>query len=422
MTKTNNWMRDLRQADDAAKNAMIEASEQLVLPPFAKELSDLPGELGNIQAHIVNRMTYVDVPLSGFTALATLTPFAQPRITVASGSGLALNEYYMALLPTGFGKNDLRQPMQLLKDRSKPGGYSETTTFYHSAPSSAQGMHVCLENSRCAMMLSDEFAGWLESSRSGDYKKQARDYLLEAYTAHHGTIQPNIAATKTYDPVERPRLSIFATSTAEAVFEAMTGSDASKGNFNRWLYYVGDATLPQKRYEGLEFEPDDHIVDFITWVRSVEPTVMPFTADGWARYKDMDSALLEPIKANENLLGGRLGEHAIKMMALLALSSRRLEINAQDVEQAINITLSLYHRAKAYADHIGSLDDRHATGTAIEQLAQAIERKNFIYISQLENFSRQYKKLSSGEKESVIRHLIISGIAVKSEKVLKKPL
>jgi len=98
----------------------VAASEAVfTLPDYPGDLMALPYKLGELQQFIYNRMTYQSLPMAGITAIATLTAFAQTHITIKSRDGLGLNEYYMVLAPTGFGKEDIRKPMEILDRKSE---------------------------------------------------------------------------------------------------------------------------------------------------------------------------------------------------------------------------------------------------------------------------------------------------------------
>ena len=142
---------------------------------------------------------------------------------------------------------------------------------------------------------------------------------------------------------------------------------------------------------------------------------IPFSRDGWATYKQVDSEIAEPIKATDNALGGRLGEQAIKMAALFALSDKRLTIEPQDLQKAFSIRSGLYKRAAALADKEGSLSDSHVTSKAYKQLEKRAMKQSTLYRSQLDKYSRQYAKLSIGEQSSVLNMLQNNGVLQRVE-------
>lgn len=398
------------------------------LPDYPPELLNLPHMLGELQAFIVGRMTYPSIATAGVAAIATMTAFAQSNLLIKSRDGLGFNEFYMILAPTGFGKEDLRRPVEILHKKSaeattleylaeQRAGNLQTlggVTLRHAAPASAQGIHEILEANRSTFFLSDEFAEWLRETGNNAQKQAALGYLMQAYTKATGTLEPGHAVTRKYTPVERPRLSILATSTAEAMFHTMTREHADSGAYNRWFMFVGDQVLPQKRYEGLVYDPEPALVEFIAWLKlqgsAGNDKQVTFSADGWQAFMKLDQALAEPIKREDALLGGRLAEQAIKLAALIALSDKRFEMQPKDLETAFNIRVGLYHRAAALARHEGSMDGLHATGQALQQVAAYFEKAQGEYRSQLAARSRKYKALSLPERKAVVEALLSDGI------------
>jgi hypothetical protein len=410
------------------KKQIPENSGDDELPNFPDELMYLDGYLGELQAFIYNRMAYPSIATAGIAAMATLSAFAQTNIGVKSRDGLGLNEYYMILAPTGFGKEDVRRPIKILDDLSKnvilndtlnEGNLShvnnEKVGFKFAAPSSQQGLHKIIEDNRSAFFLSDEFAEWLRMSHNEGHKQQALGYFMQLYTSAYTTVEPGNAVTTKYEQVKHPRIGVLATSTAEAMLETMTRQQADSGAYNRWVIFVGEQKLPKKRYEGLIYEPNEELVEFIAWVKAQKGVKIPFSRDGWATYKQVDSEIAEPIKATDNALGGRLGEQAIKMAALFALSDKRLTIEPQDLQKAFSIRSGLYKRAAALADKEGSLSDSHVTSKAYKQLEKRAMKQSTLYRSQLDKYSRQYAKLSIGEQSSVLNMLQNNGVLQRVE-------
>jgi hypothetical protein len=405
--------------------AKKDTGKAFVLPAYPEELLNLPYQLGEIQMFILNRMTYPSVATAGITALSTLTAFAQTNITIKSRDGLGLNEYHMVLAPTGFGKEDLRKPAEILDDKSDEVMTAEffakhkigiltglnNVRFSYSAPASTQGIHQILEKNRSVYFLSDEFAEWLKLSHKDSTKQAALGYFMQLYTKALSIIEPGHAVTNKYKPVKNPRVSILATSTGEAMFETMTREQADSGAYNRWIMFVGEQELPQKIYDGLIYDPEDKLVDFIAWIKIQSDKIITFSKEGYAEFKKLDQEFAEPIKRNDALLGGRIGEQSIKFAALIALSDKRFVMSASDIRTAFNIRVGLYHRAAALIAHEGNMDGMHSTAQALKQVITVFEKSTSVYKSQLEKKSRKYSKLNLYERKAVVDALISQGVA-----------
>lgn len=401
---------DLTQSTPAAAN-------DSTLPAYPPELLDLPHQLGELQVFIANRQSYPSLATAGIAAIATLTAFAQTHLTIKSRDGLGFNEQYMILAPTGFGKEDLRKPLVRLNEEannllSLQGTHvADSVKILFAAPSSKQGLHDCLENNRSCFFAADEFAEWLRLSKSDGHKQAALGYTMEIYTKALGTVEPGHAVTNKYQPVKNPRLGILATSTAEAMFETMTREQADSGAYNRWVIFAGDEELPQKRYDGMTYDPPPELVEYIAWLKSQKPQQVVFSRAGFEEYKRLDQALAEPIKRKDGVLGARLGEQAIKLAGLVVLSDKRFTIEPQDLQTAFNIRIGLYHRGAALAADKGSLSGMHSHGEALQQVVGLFRKHRALRKSELAARSRKYKKLSAPEQQAVLRQLLDEGHA-----------
>ena len=378
------------------------------LPEFPPELLVLPAHLGKLQDYIYNRMTYPSLAAAGMTALSTLTSFAQTNITIDSRDGLGFNEYYLFLMPTGFGKEDLRKPPETLQRLADVRGF-DSVTFRSAMPASQQGIHQLVMAKRSIMFLADEYAEWVRQTHKDATKQAAQGYMMQAYSKALSVIEPGHAVTTNYEPVRLPRLSIMATSTAEAIFETLTKEQADSGAYNRLVIFSGDTELPEKRYDIDYHDPDQSLVDFFTWVIRLPETCIKITEDGYECFKHLDQEFGEPIKKKDPQLGGRLAEQAIKFAGLHALSDKRLFITGEDMQRAFAIRIGLYKRSAKQAHQIGSLDGLHHTNRAKEQVIEVLLKVPEIYRSQIKVRSRRFKKLNIIEQKLVIESLIADG-------------
>lgn len=416
-----------------------EEETKIALPDHPKELLNLPYMLGELQNYIYGRMTYPCRASAGIAALATMTNFVQTNILIHSRDGLGFNEYYMILAPTGFGKEDLRKPITKLDQLSAPREdenildtdplaetrkilIPESAKLHYAAPASSQGMHEHLMKSRSIFYLADEFAVWLKQGKSDSSKQGALGYLMEAYTRATGSIEPGNAVTKSYLPVKNPRVSVFSTSTGEAMLETMSQEDAESGAYNRWVIFAADRKLPTKKYTDLVYEPSEKLIKFcIELRRKPMESKIKFSNEATQKFIEIDQEQSEPIKRKDGILGGRLSEQAIKIAGLIALSDNRSTILPEDITTAFSIRMGIYSRTRLLAMQEGKLDGLHPTVLALNQITNALKEKvgkekNFLYLTQFPNFSRAYKKLSTNERNQVENTLRRLGYEVPNSK------
>jgi hypothetical protein len=407
---------DAKESRKAAAEAEKEATTSDNLPPFPEDLSDLPHGLGELQSYVFGTMIYPSSAAAGFTALALYTSLAQTHLTIDSMGGLGFNEQYMMLGGTGSGKEGTRKPFGSVHKEIKrkvfnPGAMPQ---ILRSAPSSKQGLHKHLEENNSLVMLSDEFGEWLCTTESGSAKQEALGYLMEIYSSALESVHPGGAVQNNYTPVENPRVMLYTTSTAERMLETMSASQADSGSYNRFVILTMGKEAYPKRYEGFKWEPSRQTMDPLEWLIK-QTGVVDVSPEAWERFKAQDKAITDPIKHADPQMGGRLAEQAIKLAGLVALSDKRMKINADDMNVAFSLRVGLYKRTKALFDGEGAISNQHITTKAADQIRAALERKPVLYRSQLPLYSRQYKQLSVAEQNAVVVSLIEDGSMRQSE-------
>lgn len=400
---------DLKQAGD-----MVASSYEL--EPYCNELLSLPHGLGVIQDYIFNQMTYPSRATAGMAAIATMGLFSMNNITVKSYAGLGLNEQYVVLAPTGYGKEDLRRAIQTLynalADNSTAGNLASLNNpaMQYALPASAQAFHELLETNKAQFFLADEFAEWLTQSKSDSHKQGALGYCMEIYTKALASVNVPHATTKPRASVKSPRLGIFATSTAERMLEAMTASQSDSGSYNRIVFFVAEQSQISKKYDGQIYQPSDDCLNVVKFATSQNNAMVDFDRLSYDFHKFHDSTVIEGMRFKDNRFAGRLSEQAIKLAALIAISDKRLAIEYNDLAIAYHIRENLYNRFNSLLKQNGGMNEMHPTGKAVEQLKVAFSKHEYILISQLGAKSRTYGNLHVNEQEGVKRSLITQGI------------
>lgn len=400
--------------DDAAK--LVTHPEQDVdqgLPEQPSQLTDMPEGLRLLQTFIYNRMTYPIPELAGFMALAVLSAFLQQKVTIASLQGLGFQNWWLGLLGTGFGKDALREPFFQLSRQAVHGGIG--TALHSSQANSKQGLHLLLEDNNSIFLMADEFANWVARAEDGCHISDTLFYAMEGYGRTFGIVNPGKVQHRDYEDVKNPRLSILATSTPELMFENMNREKAAAGAWNRWMMFIGDEQLPKKRYSGFEWEPTEELLQFLSWAHDLQnpgerESLIRFNGDGWARFEELDQEIAEPIKQDDNLLGGRFAEQAIKCMGLWAIANRSTKIGPDEVEAGFGIRHGLYLRAKAAADEAGALDKGSAANQVFESIRKYVAKRGVLLESQMKNCTRKWDGLKLTERNTVLMALKQVGI------------
>ncbi|MGG7055875.1 PriCT-2 domain-containing protein [Nitrosomonas sp. ANs5] len=395
----------------------VEDEQETIAPTII-----LPGALGMLQKFIYGAMIYPDMDVAAITAMAAMSSYTQNRFTVKSLFGpLTLNEYYILMAGTTFGKESLRKALESLNNELRKQlykGYADSagtptpvlgTSVHCSLPASKQGLHQFLEENRSLFFMSDEFAEWLAQATTGGnpYRQECVGHLMEAYTRGNGTLSAPKSVTTKYDPVNSPRVTIFATTTGERLAEALTLSQAESGTYNRMVMFVAKRKV-SKRYEGFNLEPSQELIDFFSWMQTLTEADSEICLDDEARefYKHHDATVMEPIKSKDNLLGGRLSEQALKLAGMLALSDKVTLISKKHLKLAYEIRTAIYNDTKLHLDSNGALSDEDVTVKAFNQIKNAVAKKGSLPLAHLVNHSRAYKNLTQFQRDKTLESLV----------------
>ncbi len=386
------------------------------LPLFCKELEDLPYGLGEIQAYIFGRQIYPSKTTASATAIAALQSYASAFVTINSFGGLGLNEYFILLAPTGYGKEESRRAIESLygfpvpADRDKNLEFLSAPKIQYQAPASQQAMHKALEDKPAQFIMSDEFAEWIIQSKSNSHTQAMVGYLMQLYTSATGTVTAPQSIQGQYTPVKNPRVSIFATTTGERLAEALTQSQAESGVYNRMVLMTAEQSRIQKRYSGFTYEPSPKAIEPFQFISQQLGGEVSFTKHGWKAFVEQDREVFEALKFDDPALAGRLSEQAIKLAATIAMSDSRMQIDQTDMNIAFAIRKNLYERSKVFlVGSFGALSDGHDTVKATDQIRAKLTKCDHISVSRLRDYSRAFRKISVREQKDVIQQLIEEG-------------
>ena len=154
------------------------------LPPFCKSLIDLPYGLGLIQDYFYNIMPFPERALAGFSALSMFGCVAMANKTVDSRHGLSFNQYNLALIETGGGKEEMRRG--IAKTHGALTWDSGVAKLQYALPASLQGLHDQLVEDNVQMYVADEYAEWLVGTKSDSHRQGSLAYLIADLFKCHG--------------------------------------------------------------------------------------------------------------------------------------------------------------------------------------------------------------------------------------------
>jgi hypothetical protein len=378
----------------------------------------LPHGLGVIQKYIYDRMIYPSKSNAGVAAMAFLQTMASGIFRANIGQGdLALNEMYMVVAPTGFGKEDLRKAIRDLINATRDSfNPLLLPKVIHSLPASQQGLHdQLIDANGIACFMADEFGEWLADTKREGHKQQCVAYLMQAYTSPFSTVSvPYSSARKDkVNDLVNPRVTVFATSTWDRMGEVMTSSQGNSGAYNRFVIHIGEQHQLDKKYEVKMETPNGEIIELLKWI-GFHQGGTPITFDQECKdfYRKYDQAVVEKLKFKDPALAGRLSEQAIRLAAVIALSDKRLVVNRSDLDIAYGIRLGMYHRARAAVDRDGLLTGMGDDNLAVEQITNMFKRRDSWRRSDLVKNSRAYERLSVPQKAAVCKQLETNGVFI----------
>lgn len=406
------------------------------LPPVCDELLKLPYGLGVIQDYVYGRLMYPSRSIAGLTAFAALSALAMPNVKIKSFQGLAINEQYVVLAPTGTGKDDIRKALIDLveagsapPESAAPAGNLQFNSesrvgVLRNLPGSQQALHKELEHNKNLLIMADEVAEWFAAARNNATRQEAQGYMMQVYTSPFGVVIPPQSMIGKYINVANPRLALFATSTAHRMLEVMTGSNLASGAYNRIVWFLPEDNLT-KRYEGQSYAISERVLKCLRLVTGLKKdTTVTFSEEAWAYYKEYDSTVVEPLRkiAKHLALGGRMSEQAVRMAAVIALSAGRTVISEDDLRHAYAIRVNLHHRIFAEMDEAGTLEtvEQSKTSRAAEKVRRYFSKKSSVTLSELiSNIVDFGKKLDVNEREQVMRSLVAEGVCEPTPRVTK---
>lgn len=384
------------------------------IPPFNDCLKELPYGLGHIQAAINKSMIYPSIEAAGFTAFAFLSSVSQRHISVMGIREMGLNQYFMALGQTGYGKESLRSifldfEIQVKEYNSNYIG----SELIQQVPASPQALHCELMRHKNLTYLPDEFGEFFVSvSGSGaSHKQEMLGYLMELYTKSMSVSKVPSSMQNSYEQVVKPRVSIFGTSTGERMIEGLSSSHANSGLYNRFLFFIGNQDgPPEKRYDGISSKLSEEALEVIRWISNLsDHTTVTFEEVAWSFFKTLDQTEIEPLKFKDSVMAGRLAEQLIKLSAIISLSDKRTKIVSSDIDVAWKVIKNMYERFRAYLDNEGGLN-KDPIALAYDQVADVVIRKKEIALSSLKNYSRAYADIVKTKQSLVIDLLIKDGV------------
>jgi len=383
----------------------------------------LSGGLKLISDYIYNGMARKNRGAADFVALAVITAIFQPNFVISSRDGLKLNDWFLVLAPTAFGKEWLLKAFNnVLRLVTDEGGV--TAGSIPAFPSSTQGLHQELERNNGAVVIAaDEVGSFFSTPKSDTGHRAMMTYAMRTYSSGMTKgVNVGTAVSGDYKPIDGPTSSIIGFATRDDVLGSFSEEQASRGLLNRFSILLPSKS-DKKHSAGAVSAISEELRKWCIWATGASVGHLPSSNNGKiefdvSRYVDFFDVELAEIEESEyNIIAGRLGEKIIKTAGLLTISDKRFIIEDADFEASKQFHMNMFLHVKNTFINEVSLSG-NATTNAYDQVLEYLKRKGKEYSSQLDSRSRAYRGLSIPERNSVINSLIANNEVVREGRCL----
>ena len=208
-------------------------------PPIDDALTHVPGILGEV----IDFITATARRPNRRLALAAALPLCGMLLgrRMAGPTGLGTHLYVIATYPTGGGKQHQMDVIDRL--------LTAINLTRHIGPSQFMSLSAIakhLYDSPLSLCAQDEFGAVLAKighPRASGHEQAISQVLREAFGRHFSTYRTPAYATSPSREVRCPSLSLFGTSTAGELYEALKGKDIANGFLNRFLIIDGGSRV-----------------------------------------------------------------------------------------------------------------------------------------------------------------------------------
>lgn len=265
---------------------------------------------------------------------------------------------------------------------------------------------LSLRTGRPSIFLRDEFSGLLEQMTKKDYMAGMPELLTKLYD---GKLQKRILRKETIE-VKDPRLIVFAGGIKNKITGTLSFEHVSSGFMPRFVFICAESDIkrlkpigpPSARTTGNRDAILDELVDIGLFynreqtltIEKLKTTVQQrvmfdavMTEEGWIRYNELETALLEyGLKSDKpdimTPVGDRLSKSILKCALLIAASRQKSDtvtIEKLDILRAIKYGEQWRAHAQEVMDNVG----KGETERRLDTILNAIKRKDSVSRSQI---------------------------------------
>jgi hypothetical protein len=309
-----------------AENNTVTSAWDAEYEPGSKKylFNEAPNSVGRISRWMTQTAIFPDSILSIACSIAFMGVVMAHK--VQTDSGLRSNIYTMGIAPSGTGKDHARKCAGMLL------AASEQKHLLAGQPASTSGLFSSvLRNNGRALILMDEFGRVLQGMTSKNAANHAvgiPTLMMELFSSADGeflgTEYGNRDGKNERTDIQQPCLSVYATTTPEPFYAALTSNQAVDGFLSRWLLFETKEFLVDPRKGSFNKEvPELILQDLLRWkdrstncapkgnidaVEVIKPKIVRFTATA---EKMADAFLVDMRKMAKRHLDKGTGMHAV---------------------------------------------------------------------------------------------------------------
>jgi hypothetical protein len=245
-----------------------EAAPRTAVGVFPAHCLDVPGLIGDINRWILRSALKPQPELAMLNTLAGLSTVYGRRYK--SPINTRTNLYTAGLAPTASGKDHSRKQWKALLSKAGIGNM-----MMGDRVMSDSGLLKALEDMPVRIGHWDEFGMMMQAvsgKQAATHMKAIVRVLLEVYGSSNTIMLGNeYADRKTVRrDISQPNLSLYCTTTADTLYEALSSRDVVNGLLNRFIVLPSQCDYPA-RQDPEDMDPPEHIVEALKYAVSVVP-------------------------------------------------------------------------------------------------------------------------------------------------------
>lgn len=210
--------------------------------PFPEHLLQVPGFIGDVMEYMLATAKRRQPVLSLAPAISLMATLIGRK--VVDRAGTRPNLYVLGLAPSGSGKDEPRQVCKRVLAET-----GQSALIGPEGVASVQALARSVYDSPSCLALLDEFGKTLAliaAAGKSPFIAAIPSLLLKLYSSSAGVWRADSRADRENDfEINQPCLTVYGTSVAEPVFNAMTTDTITEGLLGRFLVFEGDE-LPDK--------------------------------------------------------------------------------------------------------------------------------------------------------------------------------